>query len=95
MFPVTMRVWTAGGQHVGRDVGIVYTGNTVGSILGAWLPGFLLMPLFGMQGTAAYSGADGDVHQVDDVPAVDPAEPQQRPDQQAVIDPVEAEAGPC
>jgi len=51
MFPVTMRVWTAGGRRVGRDVGIVYTGNTVGSIAGAWLPGFLLMPLFGMQGT--------------------------------------------
>jgi spermidine synthase len=49
MFPVTVRVWTAGGDRIARDVGIVYTGNTLGSILGAWLPGFVLMPLLGMQ----------------------------------------------
>jgi len=51
MFPLTMRIWTAGGRHVGRDVGVVYVGNTVGSIVGAWLPGFVLMPLFGMERT--------------------------------------------
>lgn len=51
MFPLTMRIWTSGGDKIGRDVGIVYTGNTVGSIIGAWLPGFVLMPMLGMQGT--------------------------------------------
>ena len=51
MFPAAMRVWTAGGTRIGRDVGVVYTANTVGSIFGAWLPGFLLMPSFGMQAT--------------------------------------------
>ncbi len=51
MFPLTMRVWSGGGDTVGRDVGIVYTGNTVGSIVGAWLPGFILMPALGMQTT--------------------------------------------
>jgi spermidine synthase len=49
VFPATLRVWTHGGRTIGRDVGVVYTGNTVGSILGAWLPGFVLMPAFGMQ----------------------------------------------
>ncbi|MGD8861728.1 MAG: fused MFS/spermidine synthase [Myxococcales bacterium] len=51
MFPLTMRVWSAGGRNIGREVGVVYTGNTVGSIVGAWLPGFVLMPTFGMQAT--------------------------------------------
>ena len=51
MFPLTIRVWSRGGGRVGRDVSVVYTGNTIGSILGAWLPGFVLMPVFGMQGT--------------------------------------------
>lgn len=51
MFPITLRVWTSGGQSIGRDVSVVYTGNTIGSIVGAWLPGFILMPTFGMQGT--------------------------------------------
>jgi spermidine synthase/MFS family permease len=51
MFPLTMRVWTAGGDRVGRDVAVVYTANTVGSIIGSWLPGFVLLPLIGMERT--------------------------------------------
>jgi predicted membrane-bound spermidine synthase/tetratricopeptide (TPR) repeat protein len=51
MFPLTMRVFSAGGARVGREVSAVYTGNTLGSIAGAWLPGFVLMPVFGMQAT--------------------------------------------
>ncbi|HEX7476469.1 MAG TPA: fused MFS/spermidine synthase, partial [Polyangiales bacterium] len=51
VFPITLRVWSAGGAHIGQDVGKVYAGNTLGSIVGAWLPGFLLMPALGMQTT--------------------------------------------
>ena len=51
MFPLTMRAFSGGGERVGGDVARVYTGNTVGSIVGAWLPGFLLMPRIGMQAT--------------------------------------------
>lgn len=51
MFPLCLRIWSAGGERVGRDVSVVYTGNTLGSIAGAWLPGFVLMPLLGMQAT--------------------------------------------
>ena len=32
-------------------MGSVYAANTLGSILGAWLPGFVLLPLLGMQRT--------------------------------------------
>ena len=51
MFPLTVRVWTLGGEGVARDVGQVYTGNTLGSIVGAWLPGFILMPWIGIEMT--------------------------------------------
>lgn len=53
MFPITMRLWSSGGQRVGRDVGVVYTSNTLGSIVGSWLPGFVLMPWLGMERTLA------------------------------------------
>ena len=51
VFPASLRAWTSGGRAIAKDVGMVYAGNTVGSILGAWLPGFVLMPLLGMQTT--------------------------------------------
>ena len=49
MFPLTIRTWSAGGDGIGRDVGAVYSVNTLGSIIGAWLPGFVLMPWIGME----------------------------------------------
>lgn len=54
MFPQTIRLWTRGGTRVGRDVGFVYAGNTLGSIVGAWLPGFVLIQLVGMEATLKY-----------------------------------------
>lgn len=51
MFPLTVRVWTAGGDQIARDVAVVYTGNTVGSIIGSWLPGFILFALVGAERT--------------------------------------------
>jgi spermidine synthase len=51
MFPITMRLCSGGGREVGRDVAVVYSANTLGSIAGAWLPGFVLMPLLGIERT--------------------------------------------
>jgi predicted membrane-bound spermidine synthase len=51
MFPLTMRIWSSGSSSIARDVGVVYPANTIGSIVGAWLPGFLLMPWIGMERT--------------------------------------------
>ncbi len=51
MFPLTIRIWTSGGERIARDVSVVYAGNTVGAIIGSWLPGFVLMPLIGMERT--------------------------------------------
>ena len=50
-FPLVLRLWSLGGQGVGRDVGVVYASNTLGSVLGAWLPGFVLMENLGMERT--------------------------------------------
>ncbi len=51
MFPLTVRVWTSGGEKIAKDVASVYTGNTIGSILGSWLPGFILFALIGSERT--------------------------------------------
>ncbi len=51
MFPLTIRLWTSGGKGIAKDVSVVYTGNTFGSIVGSWLPGFVLMPAIGMERT--------------------------------------------
>lgn len=51
MFPLTVRIWTKGGSHIASDVASVYTGNTIGSILGSWLPGFVLFALIGSERT--------------------------------------------
>jgi len=51
MFPLTVRLWTQGGKAIARDVAVVYTGNTVGSIIGSWLPGFILFSLVGAEKT--------------------------------------------
>ncbi|MGF1467263.1 MAG: fused MFS/spermidine synthase [Sandaracinaceae bacterium] len=51
MFPLTLRLWTLGGAEVSRDVGVVYASNTIGSIIGAWLPGFVLFAWIGMEST--------------------------------------------
>ena len=51
MFPLTLELWSREARDVGRDVGTVYSANTVGSIVGAWLPGFVLLPRLGMEAT--------------------------------------------
>ncbi len=51
MFPLALRAVSGGGAAVGREVSVMYTRNTIGSIAGAWLPGFVLMPLLAMQKT--------------------------------------------
>ncbi len=55
MFPLTLRLFAVSGATIGDDVGRVYASNTLGSILGAWIPGFILMPRYGMQ-AALFAG---------------------------------------
>lgn len=51
MFPIVLELWRTRGSELGRDVGTVYAANTVGSIVGSWLPGFILLPWLGMEPT--------------------------------------------
>ncbi len=55
MFPITLALWAEQkrGAGIGDEVGRVYGANTLGSIVGAWLPGFVLLPLMGMENTLA------------------------------------------
>jgi len=50
--PVLVRAITQGRQDAGRIGGQLYAANTAGAIVGALLPVFLLIPAFGVQGTA-------------------------------------------
>ncbi len=51
--PLAVQICQRGPQHEGDSVGTVYAVNTVGSILGAFAAGFLLMPNLGIQKSIA------------------------------------------
>ncbi len=47
LFPLILRAYSAADTHAGRKVGLVYSANTFGGVLGAIAGGFLLLPLLG------------------------------------------------
>jgi spermidine synthase len=51
-FPAAARIYSAGSEAVGRRVGRLYALNTVGAALGAFVAGFGLIPLLGLQRAA-------------------------------------------
>lgn len=50
-FPLVARLFTQSLYRVGRGVGTSYAANTLGSIVGAFAGGFILVPMLGMQHT--------------------------------------------
>lgn len=48
-FPVVVKLLTRGLSNLGSDVGRVYASNTVGTIVGSFVGGFLLIPILGIQ----------------------------------------------
>lgn len=48
-FPLVTKIYTGDAQHLGRSIGNVYAVNTVGSILGAFCAGFILIPLLNIR----------------------------------------------
>lgn len=48
-FPLVTKIYTGSARQLGRSIGNVYAINTVGSILGAFCAGFILVPLFGIR----------------------------------------------
>ncbi len=50
-FPVVNRIYVENLKKLGQGVGNVYMANTIGAILGSFLSGFLLLPVFGLNGS--------------------------------------------
>ncbi|MCG8642766.1 MAG: fused MFS/spermidine synthase [Desulfobacterales bacterium] len=48
-FPLVSKLYTTSLQHVGRSIGVAYTINTVGAILGSFTAGFILIPFLGKE----------------------------------------------
>ena len=48
-FPLVTKIYTGDAQKLGRSIGNVYAVNTVGSILGAFFAGFILIPLINIR----------------------------------------------
>lgn len=48
-FPVVSKVYTDSLRHTGRDIGLIYSMNTLGAIVGSLLAGFAIVPLIGMR----------------------------------------------
>lgn len=49
VMPLTMRIYTGSSDGAGHDVGIAYALNTLGSIVGSFAAGFLVLPGLGLQ----------------------------------------------
>ncbi len=50
-FPLVSKIYTRSLKNLGRSIGNVYSVNTLGSIFGAFLAGFILIPNIGIQKT--------------------------------------------
>lgn len=50
-FPLAAQIFTSKLSSVGRSLGVLYSANTLGSIFGSALTGFLFLPLLGVQGS--------------------------------------------
>lgn len=54
-YPLAVRAHAGDVDEVGRSSAIVYSWNTVGSIVGAIAAGFFIIPMFGFAGTAQFA----------------------------------------
>ena len=48
-FPLVTKIYTGNARQLGRSIGNIYAINTIGSILGAFCAGFILIPLLGIR----------------------------------------------
>ena len=56
IFPVVVKGCVQNLSRVGRSVGDLYSANTVGAIIGAFMTGFVCLPLFGVEKTLIGAG---------------------------------------
>ncbi|MBD3237626.1 MAG: hypothetical protein GF330_13050, partial [Candidatus Eisenbacteria bacterium] len=48
-FPIVNRIVSRDPRHLGRNIGVIYSANTIGAIAGALLAGFWLVPALGLE----------------------------------------------
>jgi spermidine synthase len=51
IFPLTVKIYASNISRISRNVGNIYTINTIGCILGSFAGGFFLIPLLGIRNT--------------------------------------------
>ncbi|TKJ18855.1 MAG: hypothetical protein CEE43_17155 [Promethearchaeota archaeon Loki_b32] len=51
IFPVVSKIFTRDLKKIGEDISYVYSANSLGSVLGPFLAGFILIPLIGLTKT--------------------------------------------
>lgn len=56
LFPIVTDLMTRQLSHLGRRVGNIYAVNTLGGIIGSFLSGFFLIPLFGLPWAIVFAG---------------------------------------
>ena len=56
-FPLALKVILNGKTNIGAGVGAVYAANTIGSVFGALLAGFVALPLIGVMRSIVIAGA--------------------------------------
>lgn len=56
-FPIVNRIYVKSVARMGQGVGKVYMSNTIGSIVGSFLSGFVLLPLLGIKGCIVFLAA--------------------------------------
>ena len=56
-FPIGLRLWADGGRHTAERVGLFYSLNVAGAIVGSLAGGFVLLPRLGSEGSLALLAA--------------------------------------
>jgi len=57
IFPVVSKIFTRDLKKLGKDISYVYSANSLGSVLGPFLAGFVLIPLIGLTKTVMVAAA--------------------------------------
>jgi len=57
IFPLATKIFTKGMNEIGKGVGYIYSANSLGSVLGPFLAGFILIPLIGVSKTTVIAAA--------------------------------------
>ena len=55
IFPLVVKTCAHSLEEVGKSIGTIYSANTLGAIIGAFLAGFVVIPMFGAENSLLYA----------------------------------------